>query len=100
MQARADCSSPPAATPPPARGFVQREPSGDIQRRLGDGFAGAVSAPRDEAEKERLLQVVRFAAFSAFETVKGRQINIMAGLELHKNVLNPKEQHRLLEFIW
>ena len=59
-----------------------------------------MSAPRDEAEKERLKQVSRCASFSAVETVKGRQVNIMAGLELHKNVLNPKEQQRLLEFIW
>ena len=92
VQARlADSLGPPPAAP---------RPSSEAPRRLGDGFAGAVSAPRDEAEKERLKQVTRCASFSAIETVKGRQVNIMAGLELHKNVLNPKEQQRLLDFIW
>ena len=92
VQARlADSLGPPPAAP---------QPPSEAPRRLGDGFAGAVSAPRDEAEKERLKQVTRCASFSAIETVKGRQVNIMAGLELHKNVLNPKEQQRLLDFIW
>jgi len=96
VQARpSDCS-----TQLPARVFLQREPSGDAPRRLGDGFAGAVSAPRDEEERLRLKQVVRCASFSAFETVKGKVLNIVDGLELHKNVLNQKEQRRLLDFIW
>ena len=84
---------------PPARGPSPGAAASDAPRRLGDGFAGAVHKARDAVEEARMKQVLRCASFSSVENVKGRQVNVMAGLELHKNVLSPKEQERLLDFI-
>jgi hypothetical protein len=67
-----------ALAAPPARA------PGQWPRRVGPGFAGAISEPRSEAEAARLKQVVRCATFDATENVRHRPINIMAGLELHK----------------
>jgi hypothetical protein len=84
---------------PLPRGLSPGAASFEAPRRLGGDFAGAVSKPRSAAEEARLKQVLRNAAFTSFENVKGRQVNVMAGLELHKGVLSPKEQERLLDFI-
>jgi len=47
-----------------------------------------------------MAAVVRYADFDAREVVKGLgKVNVLAGLELHRNVLSPGEQARLVAFV-
>ncbi len=66
---------------------------GQWPRRVGDGFAGALYQPHDEAELLRMRGLQRCATFEAIEEIKRRPVNIMAGLELHR-VRRLRAHHR------
>jgi hypothetical protein len=61
---------------------------------VGDGFAGALYQPHDEAELLRMRGLQRCATFEAIEEIKRRPVNIMAGLELHRVRLLRKMHRR------
>lgn len=55
----------------------------------------ATDGTSDVMRKSRLKQ----RTFENFERVKNRELNVVEGLELHENVLDPSEQIRMVESI-
>ncbi|XP_047075081.1 RNA demethylase ALKBH9B-like [Lolium rigidum] len=55
---------------------------------------------REQRELHRFRKVARKDDFICFERVKGRLVNILAGLELHAGVFSAAEQQRIVECVY
>ncbi|KAF3339230.1 Oxidoreductase, 2OG-Fe(II) oxygenase family protein [Carex littledalei] len=58
-------------------------------------ISGRLSADKEENKEKRLCQV-----FEHLDNVKGKRVNILAGLELHTDVFNPTEQAIITDFVF
>lgn len=71
--------------------------------KLNDGPSRSVignDLSEDQKELIRFGQVGRRKDFVHYENVKGKQINVLKGLELHTNVFNPDEQKEIVELVY
>ncbi|KAL6861500.1 hypothetical protein ACP4OV_017200 [Aristida adscensionis] len=59
-----------------------------------------VQLTREQREQRRYRNVVRKKDFICLERVKGRLVNILAGLELHTGVFSSAEQRRIVECVY
>lgn len=54
---------------------------------------------RLKREKGMIGRVVRDKNMTCYERIRGREVNVLEGLELHKNLFTELEQKRLVDFI-
>ncbi|KAL9237449.1 hypothetical protein vseg_011995 [Gypsophila vaccaria] len=54
----------------------------------------------DEEEWRRFSQVGRKKNFVHFERVKGKELNVLQGLELHTGVFSPEEQKKIVDSVY
>ncbi|KAL5821207.1 hypothetical protein ACOSQ3_023089 [Xanthoceras sorbifolium] len=55
---------------------------------------------REEREYMRFMNVKREKDFMCFEKIKGKLVNILAGLELHADVFSAAEQKRIVDYVY
>ncbi|KAK9665195.1 hypothetical protein RND81_14G096600 [Saponaria officinalis] len=54
----------------------------------------------DEEEWRRFSQIGRKKNFVHFERIKGKDINVLQGLELHTGVFSPEEQKKIVDSVY
>lgn len=54
---------------------------------------------REEREHLRFMHVRRKKDFICLEKIKGKIVNILAGLELHEGIFSAAEQKRIVDFV-
>ncbi|KAK1325554.1 hypothetical protein QJS10_CPA01g02361 [Acorus calamus] len=62
--------------------------------------AGETPLSREQREHIRFRNVVRKKDFVFWERVRGREVNIVGGLELHMGVFSAVEQQRIVDFVY
>ncbi|KAK1304361.1 hypothetical protein QJS10_CPB11g00810 [Acorus calamus] len=62
--------------------------------------AGETPLSREQRENIRLRNVARKKDFVYWERVRGREVNIVGGLELHTGVFSAAEQQRIVDFVY
>lgn len=83
----------------------------DLDKRMGDLDVSSgeskllkvgekMQLSREEREYMRFMKVRRQKDFICLEKIKGRIVNILAGLELHVGVFSAAEQKRIVEYIY
>ncbi|VVB10073.1 unnamed protein product [Arabis nemorensis] len=55
---------------------------------------------REQREQYRFMNVKKMKVFTCFERVKGNQVNILEGLELHTGVFSAVEQKRIVDHVY
>ncbi|GKC63968.1 2-oxoglutarate (2OG) and Fe(II)-dependent oxygenase superfamily protein [Tanacetum coccineum] len=80
------------------------ETSGNYNGRLqGKGevrTAQKLELSREQRERIRFTNVTRRKDFKCLETVNGKQVNILEGLELHCGVFSLVEQKKIVNFVY
>lgn len=72
-----------------------------LSKKLGsDETAGQMNSSTSNSENVRISEVIRKKDFCLIERVNGQNVNILEGLELHKNVFNHSEQKELVDFVY
>ncbi|GKA29397.1 2-oxoglutarate (2OG) and Fe(II)-dependent oxygenase superfamily protein, partial [Tanacetum coccineum] len=81
-----------------------REHFGNYNGRLqGKGevrTAQKLELSREQRERIRFTNVTRRKDFKCLETVNGKQVNILEGLELHCGVFSLVEQKKIVNFVY
>ncbi|KAM0915094.1 hypothetical protein ACQ4PT_011114 [Festuca glaucescens] len=72
----------------------------DDGEEVGEAGKPRAKPSREQRELHRFRKVVRKDDFICFERVKGRLVNILAGLELHAGVFSAAEQQRIVECVY
>lgn len=69
------------------------------KKRSRSAEAGELSLTNDK-EYDRFMNVGRKKDFICFEKIRGRNINILEGLELHTRVFNAAEQEVIVDYVY
>lgn len=72
----------------------------DGEEEVGEPGRPRATPTREQRELHRFRNVVRKDDFICFERVRGRLVNILAGLELHAGVFSAAEQKRIVECVY
>lgn len=74
----------------------------DVSHSIGDSMKTPEKPklPREERERIRFMNVKKMKVFSCFERVKGKDINILEGLELHTGVFSAVEQKKIVDLVY
>uniref|UniRef100_A0ACD5ZPK1 Uncharacterized protein n=1 Tax=Avena sativa TaxID=4498 RepID=A0ACD5ZPK1_AVESA len=72
----------------------------DDGEEVGEAGRPRAKPSREQRELHRFRNVVRKDDFICFERVRGRLVNILAGLELHAGVFSAAEQRRIVECVY
>ncbi|CAN8327950.1 unnamed protein product [Cochlearia groenlandica] len=55
---------------------------------------------REQREQYRFINVKKMKVFSCFERVRGKNVDILQGLELHTGVFSAVEQKRIVDYVY
>lgn len=69
------------------------------KKRSRSAEAEELSLTNDK-EYDRFMNVGRKKDFKCFEKIRGRNINILEGLELHTRVFNAAEQEVIVDYVY
>ncbi|KAJ3672532.1 hypothetical protein LUZ60_007253 [Juncus effusus] len=95
---------PPLPGPEPSRmswaDMAQEEDELEERESEGERGKGERKLSKEERLMQRFRNIKRKKDYFFEEKVRGRMVNILAGLELHEGVFSPAEQKRIVNFIY